>query len=157
TESRMDYTILGTDVNLASRLESVCRPGQVLVSKTTFELIQDRIRCRNVGEVAVKGFKDPLPIFEAQDLKRNAGDKQRFVSVATTGFGLHIDLERIHNFDKNRILKALARSASNLNKQQAVAMDFETEGFALHLHSDILAESDREKVSRVMGKAARKI
>lgn len=33
TDSRMDYTILGTDVNLASRLESACRPGGVLISR----------------------------------------------------------------------------------------------------------------------------
>ncbi len=157
TDSRMDYTILGTDVNLASRLESACRPGQVLISESTHELIKDRVRCRSVGDVTAKGFNRPIPVFEAQELKRNAGGKQRFVSVATTGFGLHMDLERIHNVDKNRILKALARSASDLKKRKAVAVDFEAEGFALHLHAESLPERDREKVLDVMGKAARKI
>ncbi|HBM24728.1 MAG TPA: adenylate cyclase, partial [Alcanivorax sp.] len=157
TDSRMDYTILGTDVNLASRLESACRPGQVLISESTHELIKDRVRCRNVGEVTAKGFSRPIPVFEAQALKRNAGGKQRFVSVATTGFGLHMDLERIHNVDKNRILKALARSASDLKKRKTVAVDFEAEGFALHVHSESLPDRDREKVLDVMGKAAAKI
>ena len=154
---RFVYDVWGEAVNLASRLESACRPGQVLISESTHELIKDRVRCRNVGEVTAKGFSRPIPVFEAQALKRNAGGKQRFVSVATTGFGLHMDLERIHNVDKNRILKALARSASDLKKRKTVALDFEAEGFALHVHSESLPDRDREKVLDVMGKAAAKI
>jgi hypothetical protein len=68
-----------------------------------------------------------------------------------------MDLERIHNVDKNRILKALARSASDLKKRKTVALDFEAEGFALHVHSESLPDRDREKVLDVMGKAAAKI
>lgn len=157
TDSRMDYTILGTDVNLASRLESACRPGGVLISESTHELIKDRVQCRNVGEIQAKGFNRPIPVFEALDLKRNAGGKRRFINVEADGFGLHLDLERIRNFDKNRVLKALARSASELRKQNAVNLDFEAEGFALFLDSKALRRNETDRVIDVLGKTARKI
>lgn len=157
TDSRMDYTILGTDVNLASRLESACQPGKVLISESTHELIKDRVQCRSAGEIQAKGFSRPIAVFEALDLKRNAGGKRRFVTVDADGFGLHMDLERIHNFDKKPILKALARSASDLKQGKPVALDFEAEGFVLHLDSERIQRRERARVMDLMGRAARKV
>lgn len=157
TDSRMDYTILGTDVNLASRLESACVPGKVLVSEATHELIKNRIRCRSVGEIQVKGFNRPIAVFEALEVKRNAGDKRRFVTVEADGFGLHMDLERIHNFDQKRILKTLARAATDLKRANPVTLDFEAEGFVLHVDSEGLRQRERERMVDLMGRAARKI
>ncbi|MFP1683292.1 adenylate/guanylate cyclase domain-containing protein [Alloalcanivorax sp. C16-1] len=157
TDSRMDYTILGTDVNLASRLESACRPGQVLISESTYGLVKDRVRCRSVGEIQVKGFHRPITVYEAHELKRNAGSKRRFVTLDSPGLGLHVDLERIHNYDKKAILKALARCATELKKDKPVAVEYETEGFALYMDDKRLRERDREKVVEMLGQAARQI
>jgi len=157
TDSRMDYTILGTDVNLASRLESACRPGGVLISEETQALVNNRIQCRSMGDIQVKGFNRPIPVFEALGAKRDAGAKNRYVSAQTDGFGIHIDLERIRNFDKNTILRTLARSATDLKQDKTVAVDYEAEGFSLHVQSDIMRKRDREKVIEMMGRAAKKV
>ncbi|WP_133492688.1 adenylate/guanylate cyclase domain-containing protein [Alcanivorax sp. 24] len=157
TDSRMDYTILGTDVNLASRLESACRPGQVLISESTHELVRERIQCRSVGDISAKGFSRPIPVYEARDLKRHAGSRSRYVSAETGGFALHMDLERIHNFDKKRILGTLARSATDLKDNKPVSLDFEAEGFVLHLDSGRLHHRERPRVLEFMGRAARRV
>ena len=157
TDSRMDYTILGTDVNLASRLESACRPGQVLISEGTHRLVKDRVRCRSVGEIQVKGFNRPVTVYEAHELKRNAGSKRRFVTVDSAGLGLHVDLERIHNFDKQAILKTLASCAAELQKGEPVNLRYETEGFALYVDAKRLRERDQEKVVAMLGQAAQRI
>ena len=157
TDSRMDYTILGTDVNLASRLESACRPGQVLISEGTHRLVKDRVRCRSVGEIQVKGFNRPVTVYEAHELKRHAGSKRRFVTVDSAGLGLHVDLERIHNFDKKTILKTLAGCAAELKKGQPVTLRYETEGFALYVDAKRLRERDQEKVVEMLGQAAQRI
>lgn len=156
-ESRMDYTILGTDVNLASRLESAARPGHILLSEGTHELIRDRIMCRNFGEITVKGFQRPIPTYEVVDLKANAGSAKRFISLETNGFALHMDLQRMRNFDKNRILKALAVSARGLKQQETVRTDFEAEGFSLHVNSSELKPREIGKVMEAMGNAAKKV
>ncbi|MCG8392896.1 MAG: adenylate cyclase [Pseudomonadales bacterium] len=157
TDSRMDYTILGTDVNLASRLESACRPGGVLISEATRELVQDRIQCRSMGDIQVKGFNRPIPVFEAMGAKKDTGSRNRYISAQTEGFGIHMDMERIRDLDRKKILRALARSATDLKQEKLVTMNFETEGFSLHVDSGNLKKRQREKIIDMMGRAAKKV
>ncbi len=56
SEDRMDYTILGKEVNLASRLESNGEPGQILLSENTYQLIQDKFECQAHGQIDMKGI-----------------------------------------------------------------------------------------------------
>lgn len=156
-DSRMDYTILGTDVNLASRLESQARPGRILISDATWELVKDRVICRNMGEVEVKGFNRPIPVYEVQELKESAADRDKFVSVRTEGFALHLDIRRIRNFDRDRILRALASTARDLRRDATLTRDTEAEGFSLHVDRTRLRDKDLAKVIDIMGKAAQRI
>jgi class 3 adenylate cyclase len=52
-------------VNAAARLEASAEPDQILVSHQTWALIKDRIECRPVGEIKVKGIAHPLLTYEA--------------------------------------------------------------------------------------------
>lgn len=61
---RMDYTAVGDTTNLASRIESMAKPGTCLVSKLTYKLIRDFFECESLGKRAVKGKKEPQEIFE---------------------------------------------------------------------------------------------
>ncbi len=156
-ESRMDYTILGTDVNLASRLESACRPGRILLSQATWELVNERILCQDRGEIEVKGFNRPIPVYEVQDFRGTQTGASSFTSLRTEGFGLHMDLKRIRGFDKKPILLNLARSARSLRQGETVETDFETEGFALHVNSNKVRKRERVRIIEVMGEAAEKV
>jgi class 3 adenylate cyclase len=61
----MEFTVLGTTVNAASRIETaVARPGQILVGESTFLLARDAFRFRKVGDVEVKGLSRPLAVYE---------------------------------------------------------------------------------------------
>jgi class 3 adenylate cyclase len=64
SEGRMDYTAIGRHVNLAARLEASCEPGKILISHTTWLLVQDEIACTPKGEIRVKGARDPVIVYE---------------------------------------------------------------------------------------------
>jgi class 3 adenylate cyclase len=61
---RMDYTAVGDTTNLASRMESIARPGTILVSKNTFKLARDFFEFESLGKIEVKGKKEPQEAFE---------------------------------------------------------------------------------------------
>ena len=48
---RLDYTVLGNGVNLASRLESIADSNEILISENTFNLVKKDIDCNYFDEI----------------------------------------------------------------------------------------------------------
>jgi adenylate cyclase len=61
---RMEYTVLGSDVNLAQRLEASATPGQIMISKNTYAHVKHEIDAREIGDIRVKGFEQPVQVYE---------------------------------------------------------------------------------------------
>ena len=69
SKARMDYTAIGDTVNTAARLESNAKPGQILLSETTYEFVKDRIESTYLGEIKVKGKEQGVPIYQLDGIK----------------------------------------------------------------------------------------
>ena len=60
SDLRMDYTIIGPEVNLAARLEQAAQPGGILISGETYALVGDEIEADQSISIDAKGFSEPI-------------------------------------------------------------------------------------------------
>ena len=66
SENRFDYTAMGDNVNLASRLESINKQygTYLIISESTYEAVEDKMICRELDRIRVKGKNEPVKIYE---------------------------------------------------------------------------------------------
>jgi len=68
-EGRWDYGAIGSVSNLAARLCSEAKPGQILVPRTTLSDVEGLVTAEPVGELVLKGFSKPVSTFDVQGIR----------------------------------------------------------------------------------------
>jgi class 3 adenylate cyclase len=77
SEGFMEYSAIGLNTNLASRLEQACEPGEIYVSHATWALIKEVIPCEEVGTIEVKGFHYPIKTYRILQEQVNLPQQER--------------------------------------------------------------------------------
>lgn len=62
--NRMEYTVIGDPVNIASRLESIARANQILIGEETYKLVKSKFKMKKVGPKKVKGKAQEVMVYE---------------------------------------------------------------------------------------------
>lgn len=68
----MNYTAIGDAVNVAKRLEERAKPDQILISASTFEPIQHKVKARPLGVFQVKGRTAPVDVYDLIEIEKLA-------------------------------------------------------------------------------------
>ena len=95
SDDRMDYTIIGGEVNLAARLESQADPGGILMSYETYALVEDVVRAESRPPIQAKGIRREIRPFAVTGLFGELEDAGKIIRLERTGLYLLIDFEML--------------------------------------------------------------
>ena len=105
---RLDYTAIGSTVNLASRLEGLAEPGTILISEDTHSLLENIFNFETPKEVEVKGFLRKIKCF-----KLNQVDMLKDDVLHINGRGFEIKINK-HLID-HRVIEDLKKELDQVN------------------------------------------
>ncbi len=77
SDLRLDYTVLGSPVNLAARLQTTAEHNTILIDEYTKDLINSHVNSKYIDDITPKGFARPIPVFQLNDFKSVKHRKRR--------------------------------------------------------------------------------
>jgi class 3 adenylate cyclase len=117
SEHRMDYTIIGGQVNLAARLQSAAPPDSIYLSSATYSLVEDLVDARFVGPMQLKGIHAPVEVWEVMGLREENEAISPYLNIRANRLHLtelDLDLSHLSDADRIAIQQALARAMVHL-------------------------------------------
>ena len=116
SEDRMDYTIIGSGVNLAARLEAACTPGEILIAYESHAHVKDQVYCEEQSHIAVRGINHPVATYRVIDLYENLGEGNLAIRSKLPHFQLDVDVSLMSQKEKLKAAAALLEAAERISK-----------------------------------------
>ncbi|MBM3544526.1 MAG: adenylate/guanylate cyclase domain-containing protein [Alphaproteobacteria bacterium] len=107
SEDRMDYTIIGSAVNLTARLQSYANIDGILLGHETYSLVKDEIAAEEQEPIKVKGFAEPVRCYKVLGLYDDLADEGMVIREETDGFKFLLDLQKRERSEAIAALEAI--------------------------------------------------
>ena len=119
SDQRLDYTVLGSPVNLAARLQGLAEPTRILLDQSTHTLVEKHVKAAAKGEFTPKGFSRPVSYYEFSDFI-NSDD--RYSGKNWSHLGSHVE---VNIFDSSDIRGAIQELREIQIRFESQLNDFE--------------------------------
>jgi len=116
SNDRMDYTIVGAEVNLAARLEANADPGGVLMSYETYALVKDLVNAEAKEPLKVKGIRREVQPYAVAHILKDIEQDQLVMRKGYTGFDLFLNLDKLKGEDLENAKADLVRALEKMEK-----------------------------------------
>ena len=114
SDLRLDYTVLGSPVNLAARLQSAAERNGILIDENTNNLINDVVQTEKNNTITPKGFVRPIDTFILKDFKSQSHkDKRKMLSHS----GKRIEINVIDSSDIRAAIEELKNIQEKFEKE----------------------------------------
>jgi adenylate cyclase len=115
SDMRMDYTIIGAEVNKAARLEQGADPGGILISQETWALVKDEIVADAREPMQVKGFPEPIEAYAVRGEAHAEETTRKVFQWERLGMRVLIDLDRLPSAERAAAAVELRQMADRLH------------------------------------------
>lgn len=122
SKSRLSYTLIGKEANLAARLEGIAGKNDVLISQSTYDYICHDYECTYAGAFTLKGFDEKINAWQVLDPDANKGQLSKWVDHTLPGFNLHLNFKDMRNYDYQEIKSRLSVALERIEKEEKVSM-----------------------------------
>jgi len=116
SDDRVDYTIIGNEVNLAARLQSHADLGGILLAHETYSPVKDVVLAEETGTITVKGFSTPVRTHRVVGLHDGSVIRGRIIRQEQDGLLLIVDQKKLTREGRTDAIRVLQEAADRLRE-----------------------------------------